>query len=129
MLNILRKEKVRKAIFWFIAVAVIATFAVSGIMVSNDDKVTKGSLAQYNKKNISVTDYLNSYRAVQHQFDLFYGGRQDVDRSRINFKGEAWDRILLLDYAKKNNLHASDMEFFYCITSQDGFNTKEKLDD
>ncbi len=129
MLNILRKEKVRKGIFWFIAVAVIATFAVSGIMVSKDDKVTKGSLAQYNKKNISVTDYLNSYRAVQHQFDLFYGGRKDVDRSRINFKGEAWDRILLLDYAKKNNLHASDKEVVDWITSQEGFKTKDKFDD
>ncbi len=128
MLNILRKNKVRKGIFWFIAVAVIATFAVSGVMISSDDKVTKGALAQYDKKNISVTDYLNSYRAVQHQFELFYGGR-DVDRSRINFKGEAWDRILLLDHAKKEKINVSDKEVVEWITTQPAFKTKDKFDD
>ncbi len=128
MLKFLRKDKVRKRVFLFVAIAVIATFAVSGVLISGDDKVATGSLAQLDKKNISVQDYLNSYRAVQHQFELFFGGR-DVDRSRINFKGEAWDRILLLDHAKKEKISVSDKEVVEWITTQPAFKTKEKFDD
>ncbi len=128
MLKFLRKDKVRKRVFLFVAIAVIATFAVSGVMLSDDDKNATGSLAQLDKKKISVQDYLNSYRAVQHQFELFFGGR-DVDRSRINFKGEAWDRILLLDHAKKEKISVSDKEVVEWITTQPAFKTKEKFDD
>ncbi len=127
MLNILRKEKIRKGVFWFIAVAVIATFVVSGIIVTKGDKDTSAALAQLDKRNISVRDYLDSYRAVQHQIDLFYGG-QNIDRSRINIKGEAWDRLLLLDHAKKQNIRVSDKEIVDWITTQPAFKNKDKFD-
>ncbi len=129
MLKILRKKGVQKRIYIGLAGIVTVSFVVSGILIGGKDDKTSSVLARFEKRKISVHEYLDSYRAVQKQAGYMYGDKLDEMRSRINFKGEAWDRILLLDYAKKEHIRVSDQEVVAWITKQESFRKNGKFDD
>ena len=129
MLKALRHKGTQKNIFIGLTIAVILGFAVSMIVISHDDRKTSVALATIGKRKISVQEYLNNYRAVQHQAEWMYGDSFNELRNRIDFKGEAWDRILLLDHAKKENLRVGDSEVVQWVTSQPVFKHKDRFDD
>ena len=111
MLKALRHKGTQKKIYVVLAVVVISGFAVSGLLISHDDKNSSAALATIDKRKITVQEYLSSYRAVQRQASFMYGDKLNELKNRINFKGEAWDRLLLLDYAKKQKIQASDADY------------------
>ena len=129
MLKVLRHRGTQKKIFTVIAVTVVLGFVVSLMLISHDDKKSSAALATIGKRKISAQEYLNSYRAVEHQVAWMFGDKANEMRGRINFKGEAWDRLLLLDYAKKENIRVSDDEIVQWITSQTGFQRNGQFDE
>lgn len=129
MLKFLRHKGIQKRIYMGLAIAVVLTFVVSGVLISRDDPKAMSSLAKLNNHKISVQEYLASYQAVQRQAGWMYGDRLNEMRSRINFKGEAWDRILLLDYAKKEKVRVLDEEVVDWIRKQGGFQKDGKFND
>ena len=128
MLNILRSQKVQKKIYIVLAVAVIASFGVSGLLISREDKKIGSAIGRIHGKKITVQDYLSSYKAVDHQARMIYGQSFDQIRPYINMKGEAWDRLLLLGYAKKEGLKVSDHEVVDWIGNQKFLQTKGEFD-
>src|SRR3989338_5486854 len=106
MLHILRDRHVKKNIFIILTVALVASFGISLVVVSQDDKHVFASLAKLDGRNITTQEYLGSYRAVQNQLRWMYGDKLNEIAGRVNLKGEAWDRLLLLAYAKKERIHA-----------------------
>ena len=129
MLKVLRHKGTQKNIYIFLAVTVILSFVVSGVLISHDDKKTSGALGTIGKRPVSVQQYLDSYRAVQRQAAFIYGDRVNEMKARINFKGEAWDRLLLLDYARRHNISASDAEVVAWVAAQPAFQNKGRFDD
>ena len=129
MLKALRHKGLQKNIYIFLAVTVVVSFVVSGVLISRDDKKTGGALGVIDKRPVSVQQYLDSYRAVQRQAAFMYGDKLNEMRSRINFKGEAWDRLLLLDYAGKHKIGVSDVQVVSWITSQPAFQNKGRFDE
>ncbi len=128
MLKALRHKSTQKKIYIVLAIGVVISFVVSGILLSRDDKNTT-ALATIGKHKIMVHDYLDSYRAVERQASMVYGNKLNEMNGRINFKGEAWDRLLLLNYAQKQNIHASDDEVVQWIGSQPAFQSKGRFDE
>lgn len=108
MLKFLRNKKVQKNIYWVLALLVIPPFVIWGVFLDREDKAAV--LGTIGAKNISIQQYLDSYKAVQHQAMLFYGPQFESLKSIVNLKGEAWDRLLLLDYAMKEKIRTSDDE-------------------
>jgi hypothetical protein len=129
MLNILRDKHVKKNIFIFIVLALISTFVITGVQLSQDEAKSYGALAKFENRKISVQEYLDSYRAVERQAAFMYGDKLAELRDRINFRNEAWDRLLILEYAKQTNVKASDKEVVEWITKQEGFQKDGKFDD
>ena len=129
MLKILRNQKTQKQIYIVLAVAVIATFALSGIYMGKEDKSAHSSLGNIDGHNITIQDYLASYKAVDHQARMMYGNNFDQIRQYINMKGEAWDRLLLLNYAKKQGVSVSDEEIVQWIGSQAFLQNKGRFDE
>jgi len=129
MLKLFREKKTQKIVMGFLAVITVLGFVLSGILIGEDDKKTAGSLAKFEKRNISVQEYLNSYRAVQRQANMMYGDKMKEMAGRVNFKSEAWDRLLLLEYAKKHNIRATNSEVVEWVTKQTGFQKDGKFDD
>ena len=129
MLKALRHKGTQKKIYTFLAVAVVLSFVVSGVLISKDDKKTLGALAVIGKHPVTIQEYLDSYRAVQRQASFVYGDKLNEMRNRINFKGEAWDRLLLLDYARQQNLRANDAEVVQWLVSQSAFQSRGRFDE
>ena len=128
MLKALRNQKTKKNIFIFLAVVVVISFVISGVLINQDDEKTSGSLALIGKKPVTVQQYLNSYRAVERQASYQYGDKLNELRGRINFRGEAWDRLLLLDHAQKQKIQVSDAEVVQWLSTQSAFQSKGKFD-
>lgn len=129
MLKLLRDKGIKKKIYIALAVAVVASFVVSGILIGTDDARTGAALAKFENRKITISEFLSNYRAVQRQAAFMYGDKLNEVRSRIDFKAEAWDRLLLLEYAKKHGIRATDSEVVDWITRQEGFRRGGRFDD
>jgi len=68
-------------------------------------KKTTGSLAVIGKP-VTVQSTWAVTAPFQRQASLMYGDKLNRIKPHINFKGSAWDRLLLLDYARQHNIHA-----------------------
>ena len=96
-------------------------------MSMKEGESSSWALGRIENKAVSLQDYLKSYKASQHQLELFYGDKAREVSRQINLKGQAWDRLLLLHYAKKEKLKTSDSEVVDWISKQ--FSLKGKFDD
>ena len=126
MLKVLRQRGVQHKIFIGLAIAVISSFVLSGILLNNEDSASMGALGKIGKHSISAKDYLDSYRAVTHQLQFMFGERWSEMRRFVNLKGEAWDRILLQKEALRRGFRASDKEVVEWIASQVSFQRQGK---
>ena len=146
MLKFLRNKHTQKKIYIVLALLVIPSFFIFGINLSSptrknaeipsvgsvirEIKIKKShTLGAIDNKKFSIEEYLNSYKAVKNEVALMYGQKSKDLESRINYKGEAWDRILLLYHAKQKNIRAADAEVVQWITSQPAFQNHGQFDD
>ncbi len=128
MLKFLRKEKVRKRIFIILALVIIPPFLLWGVIANQKEGKKPSLLGRIEGQNISAREYLASYKAVQHQVALMYGEHAKELASSINYKAEAWDRLLLVRYAKKENIRVSDKEVVQWLLEQPLFSRKGEFD-
>lgn len=126
MLKFLRNKKVQKNIYLALAILIIPPFVIWGVFMDQSEK--SSALGSIGPKQISIQQYLASYKAVQHQLMLLYGPQFESLKSLVNFKGEAWDRILLLDYAKRERIHTRDEEVVDWLSMQPLFSNRDRFD-
>lgn len=124
MLKFLRNKQNQKRVYWILAIVILPPFLLWGVVVQQEEKGLS-ALGTLEGHRVSAGDYLKSYHAVQHQALLLYGEQYKQIQSFINFKGEAWDRLLLLNYAKKKKISASDREVVDWLTKQPGFSSEK----
>ena len=87
MLKVLRHKGTQKKIYVVLAVVVISGFAVSGLLISRDDKNASAALAMLGKRKVTVQEYLDSYRAVQRQASFMYGEKLNRSKTALILKG------------------------------------------
>src|SRR5262245_59721234 len=109
-----------------VAIAIVLSFVVTGVVMLDDDPRANEPLGTIGSHKISVRDYLDSYRAVQHQMQFMFGERWTEMRRFVNLKGEAWDRILLYQEAKRRGLKTADKEVIDWVSKQPAFQRQEK---
>src|SRR3990167_7513817 len=104
MLKFLRNKKTQKKIYIGLALVIIPSFLFWGVMISEEGKQTNPNtaLGRVENHSVSVQEYLKSYHAVQHQVALVYGEQAKTIARLIDFKAEAWDRLLLLDRSEEH---------------------------
>lgn len=131
MLKFFRNKKNQKRIYILLAIAIIPPFLFWGVMVSQEDKKMNPAtaLGRIENHSISIQEYLKSYQAIQHQVALVYGEKAKMIARLIDFKTEAWDRLLLLDYAKKEKIKISDSEVVDYLQNQPIFNPNGRFDE
>lgn len=126
MIQFLRGKNVSRKIFIFLTVIIGLSFFVSGAIYYISDRKAPTFLGQIGSRNVSIQEYLQSYRAVSHQAALLYGDQLDKIRPYINFRGEAWDRLLLLDRAKSERIRVKDQEVVEWIRRQPVFHSADQ---
>ena len=110
------------------ALAIIPSFMLWGVMLTAKDSQSASTLGVIGRQKISLQDYLASYKAVQHEITLRYGESAKELVKRLNIKGEAWDRLLLLHYARQQKIKVNDKEVVAWLVNQPIFSRKGDFD-
>ncbi|HXV19316.1 MAG TPA: SurA N-terminal domain-containing protein [Candidatus Omnitrophota bacterium] len=114
----MRNKSVQKKIYLFLAIVIIPAFVLWGVMISEGDQGVPSVLGSIGGSRIALKDYLQSYRAIQHEITLRYGDQAGAFSKFINIKGEAWDRLLILHEAKSEGIKVTDAEVVAWLTKQ-----------
>src|SRR3989338_8741305 len=96
MLKFLRNKSHQKKIYIILAAAIIHPFLMWGVSTSQKDSRIPSTVGTIDNRQITLKEYLASYKAVQHQMAFSFGDKLREVSKKINVKGEAWDRLLLL---------------------------------
>jgi len=116
MLKILRKKGVAKKILWGIAIVIIISFGFFG--TANYLSNPKGGLSHaglINGRKVSVDDFEEAYQHTRLQAMMRYGENFFKLSHFLNLEAETWDRLILLDEAKKRNVKINDEEVVTAI--------------
>ncbi len=128
MLKFLRRKENQKRIFTVLALVIIPAFVLWGVFLSKEDSKSSSVLGVIKNEKFSLKDYLASYKAVQRRIGFIYGDRAAEMAPLFNIKGEAWDRLLLLHYAKNERIKTGDKEVVQWLIQQPLFSRDGKFD-
>lgn len=114
LLKFLRKRKNMKRIMWALAILIIPAFVIWGAGTSMKDKQNKPDYAGkiFNKK-ISYDEYINMWNVTRDYALKTFG--ENFPRDFIDKM--AWDRLILLKEAGRQNLKVKDSEVIEKIAS------------
>ncbi len=126
MLDILRKKGVNKTILWVVATIIILSFGVFGTAYRLDNTVN--SAGTMYGKSVSIKDFQKAYQDARDQAIILYGERFFKVSNMLNLEKEAWDRILLLQDAKKHGVKVTDADVAQFIASLPFFQRDGKFD-
>jgi peptidyl-prolyl cis-trans isomerase D len=133
MLDVFRKKKNIKIIMFFIAVIIIPAFVLWGVGSVLSSKKKESIAGIVFSKRISRDDFIKEYQAVHGQARLIYGDNLNKVQNILNLEGQAWQRIILLEEAKRRAIKISDAEVIAEIQSspifqRDNVFSKESYD-
>jgi len=129
MLKFLRKKGVMKKILWVIAIIIILSFGVFGTATSLSRRNTAANYAGiiFNRK-VSFREFENAYLHARQQAVLRYGENFQKIQQFIDLEAEAWDRLILVQEAKKRKIRVSDPEVIQTIQELPFFKTNGTFD-
>jgi len=108
MLEVLRRKGVNKTILWIVSIIIILSFIAFGAAYRIDNTVNSaGTLFGHNVTN---KIFQEAYYDARDQAIRLYGDEFFKNSGKINLEQEAWDRLILLNEAKKRDIQASDQE-------------------
>ncbi len=79
-------------------------------------------------KKISPQEYGHSYSAVVNRAKMMYGDQLPKMQKFLNLESQTWDRLILLHYAKKRGIRASNKEVIDKVASMPFFQTEGTFD-
>ncbi len=131
MLKFLRKRRNLKIVLWILVVVVIVTFVFT-FGPASLIRQGKGNQPKYAGiifgKKISIENFLKSRRQCYHQALMIYGKNLSKIIDYINLDGQAWDRLILLEEAKRRRITVSNEEVVEKIKQIPLFKEGDKFD-
>jgi len=118
MLKFLRKKGVAKKILWVIAIVIIISFGIFGTANYLTNSAPVGHAGKIFGRAVSFDEFSTSLTHTRAQAIMNYGDNYQKISQFLNLESEAWDRIILIQEAKKRKIRISD---------DDVVNTVEKL--
>jgi len=126
MLSTLRHKGVAKKILWVVTIIIVLSFAVFGTAWRLDNSLNRAG--KINGHTVSISAYQKAYYDARDAAIMMYGDKFFKYGSRLNLDSQTWDRLILLDEAKKRGIKASDQEVVETIASIPFFQTEGKFD-
>lgn len=128
MLNILRKRKNVKRIMFAIAVVIIPAFVLWGVGSAIRAHYTRSIAGKVFSKKISQDEFLKQYKAVYIQNQMIYGDNLSKIKDYLNLESQTWQRIILLQEAKRRKIKVSNQEIIDWIKQSPLFQRNGKFD-
>lgn len=102
---------IRKHIYWIAGIAVAGMIlwlvASSAVSIQSAQGETAGTLFG---RSVSPADYLKSLQAVTHQAILTHGDHFRQQVSLEELEAQAWERLTLVEEAKRKGIRVTDRE-------------------
>ncbi len=127
MLKVMRKKGNIKAIMWLLAIIIIPAFVLWGGGSLLQDRNLNSAGKIFNKR-VPLDEYLKSWEASRDQALMIYGRLFDQVAQYLDLDSQAWDRLILLEETKKENIKVSDKELAERIKDFPLFQKEEKFD-
>ena len=128
MLKQLRNKKNAKKVWIVLAIIIVPAFVLwgSGSLTRNRDE-TKFAGKIYGR-NIPFTELRDNIDAVRHQAIIQFGDSFSEMEKYLNLESQAWERIIVLQEAKKRRIKATDQEVVNLIESYPFFQRNGQFD-
>jgi len=126
MLKTIRKNV--KKLGWPAAIMIILAFVLWGAPRLFKGEKAPTSAGTIFDQRVSFDEYYASLRACVRQARMAYRDKFDLVSRYLDIEGQAWDRLILLAEAKRQEIKISDDEVRGWIRSQPIFQTDGKFD-
>jgi len=115
MLRILRNKKTAKKVWIFLAIIIIPAFTMWGFGSSNRDKEENQPAGKIFGKNVSNLEFKKALSAAQTSAIMQFGDNFPKVQKYLNLESQAWERLILLEEAKRRKLNIDDQEVINTI--------------
>jgi peptidyl-prolyl cis-trans isomerase D len=107
MLEVFRKEKVKKVIFWLLAILIVPAFAMFGVSYLNTQK--KYIATMYGKK-IYNSDFLDYQKMFGAYLILNFGQDAAKEMNSDAMVNHLWENFMLTEKSRRAGIKVSDQE-------------------
>lgn len=129
MLKTFRKEGVQKKILWVLAAVIIISFVFFGTMSTQLNRDPSSVAGRVFGKKVSITDFQKHYNNTRDQAIMIHGENFFKMSSFLNLEAETWDRIVLLEEARRRRITVKDTEIIDLIGTLKMFQRNGEFDD
>lgn len=128
MLKKLRERKKIKMIMFLIAILIIPAFVLWGVGSALRQRQRTSLAGKVFSRKISKEEFLKQYKAIYSQALLTYGDYFDKLKDYLNLEGQTWQRIILLQEARRRRIQVKDSEIVEWVKSNPLFQKEGKFD-
>ncbi len=128
MLKLLRNKKTAKRIWIGLAIIIMPAFIFWGFGGEMRDKDGSRYLGSISGRRITPLEFNNSLSAVKNAAIMQYGENLQAIEKTLNLEAQAWQRLALLEAAKKSKIKASDQEVIAQVESYPFFKRSGTFD-
>jgi len=127
MLKAMRKKENVKAVMWILAIILIPAFVLWGGGAMLRER-RQGFAGKVFNRRVGLEEYLKSWEAVRNQALLLYGNLFNQIAQYLDLDAQAWDRIILLEEAKRRRIKVKDEELIERLKTLPLFQKDGKFD-
>ncbi|MFH0877489.1 MAG: SurA N-terminal domain-containing protein [Candidatus Omnitrophota bacterium] len=129
MLNLLRRKKVAKRIFYVLAFILIPAFMIWGSASVINKRKTPDSAGIIFGKKVSYDDFRDAFSGWRTQLKIQYGDKaNEIASSFFNPLQATWDRLILLHEVKQRKINVTNQEVVSRIASLPYFARQGRFD-
>ncbi|MDD5253373.1 MAG: SurA N-terminal domain-containing protein [Candidatus Omnitrophica bacterium] len=128
MLRILRNKKTAKKVWIILAIIIIPAFTLWGFGSSSRDKEENKPAGKIFGKNVSNLEFKKALSAAQTAAILQFGDDFPKVEKYLNLESQAWERLMLLEEARRRKLNIDDQEVINTIQNASYFQRKSVFD-
>ena len=107
MLRQLRQKKTMKRILWALAIIIIPAFVFWGAGSLVEKRANVGVIFG---RNVYPSEYKNAWEAVRNEALMSYGSRFYEIADQFDLNSQAWERLIMLEEAKRKKITVPDAE-------------------
>lgn len=124
MLKVLRNKKTAKKVWIGLAIIIIPAFALWGFGGSSRSKEETAAVGRIGGHDVSNLEFKESLSAVRTFALMRFGDKLPEIEKYLNLQAQAWERLVLLNEAKKRRINANDKEVIDTIQKTPYFQDK-----
>ena len=128
MLKILRNKKTAKKVWIGLAIIIIPAFTLWGFGSSSRSREENAPAGKIFGKNVSSLEYKKALAATKTAAIMQFGDNFSKIEQYLNLEAQTWERLILLQEARKRKLNVSDQEVVDAIQKTPYFQRNSVFD-